>query len=67
MPVLPEKREALLGAFAECLILLGENGEVQDFLNFSLHDSGAFAILRALSGEEEGAETTNRGTGIILA
>ena len=54
--MLPEKRGALLGAFAECLILLGENGEVQDFLNFSLHDFGAFAILRALSGEKEGAE-----------
>ena len=31
-------------------------GEVQDFLNFSLHDSGAFAILRALSGEKGGVE-----------
>ena len=53
--MLPEKRGALLGAFAECLILLGENGEVQDFLNFSLHDFGAFAILRALSGEKGGS------------
>ena len=56
MPVLLEKREARLGAFADCLILLGEKGEVQDFLNFSLRRIGVFAILRALSGEKEGAE-----------
>ena len=29
------------------------NGEVQENLNFSLHDSRVFAILRALSGKQE--------------
>ena len=28
------------------------NGEVQENLNFSLHDSRVFAILRALSGKK---------------
>ena len=51
MPALAEKREALLGAFAECLILLGENGEVQDFLNFVVQGFRIFAILAALSGD----------------
>ena len=36
------------------------NGEVQIFLNFSLHNLGAFAILRAPSGEKEGAGNCKR-------
>ena len=60
MPVQAERRGVLLGAFDECLILLGENGEVQDFLNFSLRRFGAFAILRALSGKKEGAGNCKR-------
>ena len=60
MPVQAEKRGVLLGEFDECLILLGENGEVQDFLNFSLQDSKVFAILRALSGEREEAGNCKR-------
>ena len=50
MPVQAEKRGVLLGAFDECVILLGANGEVQENLNFSLHRFGAFAILRAFFG-----------------
>ena len=53
MPAQAEKREALSGAFAECLILLGENGEVQDFLNFVVQGFRIFAILAALSGEKK--------------
>ena len=36
------------------------NGEVQIFLNFSLHDSMVFAILRALSGEKAEAGNYER-------
>ena len=43
------------------------NGEVQIFLNFSLRYFGAFAMLRALSGEKEEAENYKRENGIICA
>ena len=36
------------------------NGEVQEILNFSLHDSKVFAILRALSGEKTKAGNYER-------
>ena len=36
------------------------NGEVQIFLNFSLRYFGAFAILRALSGEKAEAGNYER-------
>ena len=34
-----------------CVLGFMANGEVQEILNFSLHDSKVFAILRALSGK----------------
>ena len=38
----------------------GENGEVQENLNFSLHDFKVFAILRTLSGKRRGVENCER-------
>lgn len=35
-----------------CVLGFMANGEVQEILNFSLHDSKVFAILRALSGKK---------------
>ena len=43
------------------------NGEVQIFLNFSLRHFGAFAILRAPSGEKEEWKTAKGENGIIHA
>ena len=45
-----------------CVLGFMANGEVQIFLNFSLHDSMVFAILRALSGKKVMKQKTEKGT-----
>ena len=45
-----------------CVLGFMANGEVQEILNFSLHDSKIFAILRALSGKKVMKQKTEKGT-----